>query len=146
MKNSELKQLIKEVISEITIDDQLNQLFNELVPGKGAAETIEGEMIRAISRIIYRYYNDGDFYFKGYGRETVLPSVAWLMTKSPLISQLKPIFNKAKTNAPKGDRDPNQYTENDGYDSAIYDAAKLIIGYVKSKKGNYMKNTGEDSR
>ena len=39
-----------------------NDLYAQLVPGQGAAETIEGELLRAISKIIYRHYNDGDIF------------------------------------------------------------------------------------
>ena len=37
-------------------------LYNKLVPSQGAARSGYGEMIRVMSRVIYRYYNDGDTY------------------------------------------------------------------------------------
>jgi hypothetical protein len=37
-----------------------NRLYDELVPSQGKADTIEGEVLRASSKIVYRYYNDGD--------------------------------------------------------------------------------------
>ncbi|MBQ5474718.1 MAG: hypothetical protein IIT65_08430, partial [Lachnospiraceae bacterium] len=36
----------------------------------GAAETEGGELTRAMNRVIYRWYNDGDQIMEGYGRET----------------------------------------------------------------------------
>jgi len=37
--------------------------FNKLVPSSGTAETPEGELLRRLSRIYYRYFNDGDLYY-----------------------------------------------------------------------------------
>ena len=41
-----------------------------LMPPSGRAETVAGEIIRAVDRIWYRWYNDGDKINVGYGRET----------------------------------------------------------------------------
>ena len=41
-----------------------------LMPASGKAETVAGEIIRAVDRIHYRWYNDGDKINVGYGRET----------------------------------------------------------------------------
>lgn len=143
------EELLKEDTTD-TIDSELKKYFEELVPRSGPAETIEGEMIRAISRVIYRYLNDGDVFFLGYGKETVLSSVKWLTTKSPISKQLRPIFAKAKL-APRqrtkyGTEIVAQYTPMDEYNNAIYEAAKVIINYVKGKNGNYTPSNGDDSR
>lgn len=42
-------------------------LFDMYVPACGKAETLGGEILRAISRIVYRYYNDGDYTYAYYG-------------------------------------------------------------------------------
>ena len=39
---------------------EYQELFDKLVPASGAADTIEGEVLRAASKIVYRHYNDGD--------------------------------------------------------------------------------------
>lgn len=39
----------------------------ELVPDSGQADTLVGELVRAFMRLEYRWYNDGDVYFEGYG-------------------------------------------------------------------------------
>src|SRR3989304_4760144 len=75
---------IEEGKSDDKVESELSELFKKLVPGSGKAETIEGEMIRAIMRIWYRYFNDGDYYFRGYGKETCGSSISWLKTKSPI--------------------------------------------------------------
>lgn len=35
------------------------EFWNELVPAQGEAETLQGEILRSISRIMYDYYNNG---------------------------------------------------------------------------------------
>ncbi len=55
-----------------------NELFDKLVPASGKAETIGGEMLRAINRLVYRYYNDGDIVIQGYGIETCMSSYLFL--------------------------------------------------------------------
>lgn len=53
------------------IDNQrLHELFKEHVPATGQAETIRGELVRAVMRIGYRFYNDGDQIGRGYGNHT----------------------------------------------------------------------------
>lgn len=42
------------------LQDDYNRLYDELVPSQGKADTIEGEVLRASSKIVYRHYNDGD--------------------------------------------------------------------------------------
>lgn len=39
-----------------------DNFYNKLVPSRGRAQTPEGECMRIMSKIYYRYYNDGDFY------------------------------------------------------------------------------------
>lgn len=60
-------------------ENKINALFEELVPSKGKADTVAGEIIRAVSRIGYRNYNDGDHIGVGYGKETCNPAARYLM-------------------------------------------------------------------
>lgn len=70
-------------------EEKINALFEELVPASGKANTVAGEIIRAISRIGYRNYNDGDHLGVGYGRETCNPAGRFLAAKcSPEIARL----------------------------------------------------------
>ena len=61
-----------------TIEERLNDLFEELVPASGKADTLAGEIVRAICRLGYRNYNDGDHLGIGYGRETCNPAGRFL--------------------------------------------------------------------
>jgi hypothetical protein len=140
----------KKYFSEITenekqkIQDELSKLFDELVPAGGASETEEGEMVRAINRLIYRYFNDGDYFFRGYGKETAGNSAKYLATQTPISNKLRSLLNKAKTLAGKAGND-DEYTENDRYEYYLYEVAKEIVHYIKSKNGEYTLNFS-DSR
>lgn len=59
--------------------EKLNALFEELVPDMGAAETKAGELVRAVSRIGYRFFNDGDHIGVGYGNETCNSAARFIM-------------------------------------------------------------------
>ena len=60
------------------VERKISELFEDLVPPTGKANTVAGEIIRAISRIGYRNYNDGDHVGVGYGRETCNPAARYL--------------------------------------------------------------------
>ena len=62
-----------------TIVDFIDSIFHELVPSTGPADTIAGEVIRATGKVGYRYYNDGDVYYQGYGLETAAPSMQYIL-------------------------------------------------------------------
>ena len=49
-----------------------------LMPPSGKAETVAGEIIRAVDRLWYRCYNDGDKINVGYGKETCNGSARYL--------------------------------------------------------------------
>jgi hypothetical protein len=104
-------------------------LFEKLVPEEGASPTVEGEMIRAISRIIYRFSNDGDYFYRGYGCETAGPAHAYLVVESPLAPQLHSILGDAV-----GKTD-------DAYEAVINKALEVIVTYVESREGETTPNT-----
>ena len=61
-----------------TLMNRVNTEFEELVPLEGKADTLAGEIVRAISRIGYRFYNDGDQVGVGYGKQTSNPPARFL--------------------------------------------------------------------
>ena len=61
--------------------ERINKLFEELVPFEGKADSLAGELVRAISRIGYRFSNDGDLVNIGYGKETCNPAARFLIAK-----------------------------------------------------------------
>lgn len=50
---------------------KFNKLTDKYMPKTGESDNELGEMLRSINRVAYRYYNDGDMWNKGYGKETV---------------------------------------------------------------------------
>lgn len=63
--------------------EPIEALFELAVPPHGQCDSVAGEVIRAMMRILYRDYNDGDVFYEGYGRETCLPAVAYLIDVEP---------------------------------------------------------------
>lgn len=59
-------------------ETRINELFEELVPPQGKADTVAGEIIRAVCRLHYRNWNDGDHVGVGYGKETCNPAARFL--------------------------------------------------------------------
>ncbi len=70
--------------------ERINQLFEELVPASGKAENLAGELVRAMARIGYRWYNDGDQVGIGYGRETCNPAARFLIHKVKCYNKVYP--------------------------------------------------------
>jgi len=122
------------------IENEFDILHGQLVPISGVSETVEGEMLRAIGRIIYRYHNDGDYYFRGYGIETAGESSEFLMYNTPISEKLLGYLRAARILSYEHD-DEREYTDSDKYQHNLFLAAKEIIKYVKSKDGKYEKNT-----
>ena len=64
------------------LEKRLDDLFDQLVPPSGKADTVAGEIVRAAMRIGYRSFNDGDYIGVGYGRETCNPAARYLMERA----------------------------------------------------------------
>ena len=62
-------------------EDRINKLFKELVPETGKAGSLAGELVRAMTRIGYRFCNDGDMVNIAYGKETCNPPARFLIAK-----------------------------------------------------------------
>ncbi len=62
-------------------ETRLHKLFDELVPASGKADSLAGELVRAVARIGYRFFNDGDRIGLGYGKETCNPAARFLRVR-----------------------------------------------------------------
>jgi len=58
-------------VNKSEVENEINALFEELVPPMGKADTVAGEIIRATCKIVYRWYNDGDCIDRSYGKEVL---------------------------------------------------------------------------
>ena len=72
---SNVDRVVQQVMDS---DKPIETAFELLVPSSGPAETVAGELVRAMMRILYRDYNDGDLFYEGYGMETCGDAVAYL--------------------------------------------------------------------
>ena len=117
-------EVLKEFVGK-ELEDRNEALYDDLVPGDGKADTVQGEMLRAINRIIYRYYNDGDEYHTGYGTETAGPAHSYLINANhPLRSLVSTLF-KNGTN----------------YEQTIKDVLDAILDHIESRRGKYAPNS-----
>lgn len=64
-------------------DSFATKAFKLLVPANGKCDTLAGELIRAINKIMYRDWNDGDVFYEGYGLETAGAPAAFIADKIP---------------------------------------------------------------
>ena len=101
------------------LENRNHKLFNKLVPFEGMAETLEGECLRAITRIIYRHYNDGDYWHCSYGCETAGRAVEFLCKFCPV--DLKSEFEQSKTDNEKE------------YQELLNQILEKILTYIESK-------------
>ena len=121
-------KLLKEFVGG-ELEARNEPLFDKLVPGQGKAETLEGEMLRAVNRLVYRYYNDGDKYYEGYGTETAGPAHSFLVNAvHPLRAKMYSIM------------DGEELSDNE-YENMLKMVLGLILDYIESKGGEYTKNT-----
>ena len=101
----------------------VDHYFERMVPAMGKAETINGEIIRAVSRIGYRWYNDGDKFFEGYGCETAGPALAFLTQCSEIDPQIRAGFAAAERDAG---------ISNDNYEVFLQQLFELAVRHVET--------------
>lgn len=65
-KNNVLNKIKAQVDPNMDPSDQLQVYFDALVPRSGKAKTVAGELVRAMMRILYRDFNDGDVWYSGF--------------------------------------------------------------------------------
>ena len=102
------------------LENKINALFDELVPDSGAADTVAGEIIRAVTRIVYRNWNDGDHIGVGYGRETCNPAARYLMVKcgGDVKQAVRSLWGVAR---------------NDMYDARLAVLEQAVIDYLEAR-------------
>lgn len=101
-----------------TAREQLQDLFDLMVPSSGKSETAAGELVRAMMRLQYRWYNDGDMFNQGYGLETCAPSAAYLYDN---VEPTNAIFDELV-----------EYMEgaDERYEAGLNDIQSIVIDFI----------------
>ena len=107
------------------IDNFYEELCDKYVPASGQAKTVGGEIVRAVSRIHYRFYNDGDFAGYGYGIETVGSACSYLSdVLCDDVDDIDKLLDNLTSITPK-EHHKKEYT------NALYALEKEIASYLK---------------
>ena len=111
--------------------DQLSAIADVLVPPSGMCDNLGAELVRAINRILYRDWNDGDVFYEGYGLETCSSSAAFIADYAD-DKVRNALFDAIGL-------------EGDEYTNAIENVGGLILDYLREHPELFGRDT-EDSR
>lgn len=75
----ENKEIFDIIGGSSSVEDKVEALFDTFVPSRGKSDVVIGELARALMRLRYRKWNDGDLYFIGYGIETCCNAYNYIM-------------------------------------------------------------------
>lgn len=118
-KGDELYNQVQAIVnSGNTASEQLQSLFDLMVPRSGKSETAAGELVRAMMRLQYRWYNDGDMFNQGYGLETCAPSAAYLYDN---VEPTNAIFDELVEYMEGADQQ---------YEDGLNDIQSIVISYI----------------
>ena len=126
-KQTKLKTLIEQVSATQEAQDQIQLIFDAYVPRSGTAKNMGGEYARAMMKILYRWYNDGDRFFEGYGIETCGNAAQLLFNDIPGADEL--MYDIAET----------QRDEDEWYEHKLTELAALVVGYLVKNPGVFSK-------
>lgn len=106
-----------------------NKLRDNLIPACGKSDIVAGEIIRAMDRIIYRFWNDGDRVGIGYGNETCNSSYRYL---SRMLGNDCPYLNRA-------------YSD-EQYEELLLTLAQNVKKFIENNPESLTEKNFEDSR
>ena len=111
--------------------EALHDLFDLLVPSSGPSKYKGGELVRAMMRILYRDYNDGDVFYRGYGVETCADAAAFISEKIPATFS---IFEDTA----------QMMLEDDAYTRKMQQVADFVVDKVTSNAAESAEPNTED--
>jgi hypothetical protein len=112
------------------VDSYIESLFDKLVPASGKADTVAGEIIRAICRITYRWFNDGDYAGYGYGMETAGSACTYLTGFDGIENHVYTLLDIVD--------------DDDAYEKALLVLSNAIIDYLETHKELFDEANDED--
>lgn len=127
------KTVFADLDESLAPDDQLDHIFEILVPGQGQCDNLGGELVRGMMRVLYRDYNDGDLFYEGYGLETCASDAAFVMDNTD-----DDIYGMMFAIAEGG-------LEGDEYTDSLNRVAGKLIEYLKNHPEVFGQDT-EDCR
>ena len=119
MKAKELEKITNTREYREAVWDAISEAMTTYgVPGEGKSNNLAGEMTRAMNRIIYRYYNDGDHINLGYGKETTNAAARFLIEfgNAEVRKTIEELFD-----------DPYAFNSDDSYEDMITYAAQNLL-------------------
>ena len=108
------------------IMDKNSKLFEQLVPSMGAADTTAGELLRAVNRIVYRFWNDGDMVCVDYGNETCNPAARYILSVIDEDSDVYRVTEKIWV---------AQGMPDEEYEKALEELLKVTLDYIENHPG-----------
>lgn len=108
---------------------EYNKLYNSLVPDTGNCNTLEGEMLRATSRIYYRYFNDGDM---------VQETMEEYMRDSSALNAFGFLYHCHETRSICKELLKTQ--NDDEYENKLEELADFVISLLIDKDGKFYKS------
>lgn len=111
----------------------LSEAHDLFVPDSGMAESVAAEILRATMRVLYRWYNDGDKFFEGYGLDTAGSSANYLIDKD--INCLDEVLQSAE-----------MYTLDNEYEDAMSDLMSEVVEKLANNPDMWVEINTEDSR
>ena len=133
--SSAVSQLTSDLSSHVDTQTALENLFELIVPNQGPAETVAGELLKAMMRLLYRDYNDGDKFFEGYGLETCASSAQYLFDNG-FDKQIQSMLDDAYRLS----------SDDDDYTASLNSLAKDVLEYLAKNDHLFWTKNLEDSR
>lgn len=121
-KYSEMYNIIDEYRTDPS--ECITQLFELLVPASGKAEIVAGELVRAANKLGYRWFNDGDRCYSGYGIETCGNAINYLCSYIPELESK--VTSTAESDMTHGMDDDTEY------DSFLLDMYEAVVEFISS--------------
>ena len=126
--------------------DALEVLHSNLVPGQGTADTVGGEIARAMMRLLYRDSNDGDMYMYGYGIETCASSISYLCEKVPGVEEIVEQVFKNNCEEYVNPYESDNSARGEAYTQHLNEINEKVISYLASNIDVMFTPNDEDSR
>lgn len=123
----------KKELTDEEMDALIDKWFDEYVPASGKAKSVGGEILRAFSRIYYRYMNDGDFLGYGYGVETCGSEAVYLYSEFAEFEEIIEALSDIQDN-------------DDTYMNLLKELKKAVVEFLTEKPDIFKLENENDSR